>query len=187
METPAPPFSSTIEKPNNIKFIKEYNLNFDNIGYLLKLGIIPITTEELVILVQDTSDINSFCYQSSFSLEKLQEINKCFRQFDSVEEIIEIFKDIIEEKKILIKKINNELTVILKLKKLGKGEEEISFCLTKKNLSEEKIIENLINNINDMKSQISKLKTEINNYKNDKIFIPKFENGWNNFYQLMNL
>ena len=98
METqPAP--SYTVDKPNSLKILNEYNLNFDNTGYLLKLGIIPITKEELIIFIQENDDINSFCYQSFFSLEKLQKMNKCFRQFDSIEEIIDTLNEIIAEKK----------------------------------------------------------------------------------------
>ena len=75
------------------------------------------------------------------------------------------------------------MDIIFKLKKPGKGEEEIHFCLNKTNLSAEKIIENLINHINDMKSEINELRSEITNMKNIKKFIPNFENGWSNFYQ----
>ena len=182
METqPAPCF--TAEKPNIIKFINEYNLNFDSTGYLLKLGTTQITIEELIIFIQENDNINSFCYQSFFSLEKLQKMNKCFRQFDSIEQIIDTLNEIIAEKKISIKKINNDLIVTFNLKKPGKGEEEIHFCLTKTNISVEKIIENLISHINDMKSEINKLKNEISNIKNSKKFIPNLENGWSNFYE----
>ena len=182
METPPAP-SLTVEKPNNMKFVNEYNLNFDNISYLLKLGIIPLTIEELIIFAQENNDINSFCYQNSFSLEKIQNMNKIFKQFDSIKEIINILKEIIEDKKISIKKINNDLNVIFKVKKPGKGEEEIIFCLTKTKFSVEKIIENLISHINDMKLEINKLKSEISNNGKSKIFLPKLENGWKNFYQ----
>lgn len=184
METPAPlSFVEDKPKPKDITFINEYNLNFDNVGYLLKVGIIPIRIEELILFVKETNQINSFCYQSSYSLESLQKMNKSFRQFDSIEEVIDILKEIINEKKISLKKINKDLEIIFKLKKPGKGEEEIHFCLNKTNLSVEKIIENLINHINDMKLEINGLRTEISNMKNIKKFIPKFENGWNNFYQ----
>ena len=182
METPPAP-SSMVEKPNNMKFTNEYNLNFDNTDYLLKLGTIPISIEELIIFVQENNDINAFYYQGSFSLEKLQNMNKFFRQFDSIDEIINMLKEIIEEKKISIKKINNDLAFALKIKKLGKGEEEINILLTKTNISNQKIIENLISHINDMKLEINKLKNEISNNKISKKYIPKFENGWNNFYQ----
>lgn len=182
METAAP-LSFMEEKPKDIKFINEYNLNFDNIGYLLKLGIVPIKIEELFIFVKEIDQINSFCYQSSFSLETLQKMNKSFRQFDSIEEIIDILKEIINEKKISFKKANKDLDIIFKFKKPGKGEEEIQFCLNKTNISVEKTIENLISHINNMKLEIKELKTEITNMKNNKVFIPVFENGWSNFHQ----
>ena len=100
METPAPlSFVEDKPKPKDITFINEYNLNFDNVGYLLKVGIIPIRIKELIIFIKENNQVNSFCYQSSFSLETLQKMNKSFRQFDSIEEIIDILKEIINEKK----------------------------------------------------------------------------------------
>ena len=47
-------------------------------------------------------------------------MNKCFRQFDSIEEIIDTLNEIIAEKKISIKKINNDLIVTFNLKKARK-------------------------------------------------------------------
>ena len=144
----------------------------------------PIKKEELIIFVKEINNLNSFCYKSSFSLETLQKMNKSFRQFDSIEEVIDILKEIITEKKISIKKIKLDLDIIFKLKRPGKGEEEIHFFLNKTNLPTEKIIENLINKINSMKLEINELKSEITNMKNIKKFIPKFENGWRNYYDV---
>ena len=75
-------------------------------------------------------------------------MNKIFWQFDTIDETIDALKEIISNKKISIKKENNELSIIFKFIKLGKGEEEVIFSLKKNNIENEKIIENLISNIN---------------------------------------
>ena len=171
---------SEIDKEyNRIEFINEYNLTYDNIDYLLKLGITSIKKEELIIFVNEINDLNSFCFHGSFSLENLQKLNKSFKQFDSIGEVLETFKEIIEDKKVLIKKSNKELNVIFKLKKPGKGEEEVNFNLIKINCPTEKIIENLIIHINNNKLEIDKLKNQINNQI--KKYVPVLENGWCNF------
>lgn len=169
-----------MDTPDKPSFLDEYNLNFENNNYLLKLGKISNKIEQLLLFVNEENKFNSCCYQESFSLEKLQKINKCFKQFDSIDEIIIVLKEIISDKKVSIKKINNDLIIIIKVNKLGKGEEVINFILSKKRLSNEMIIQNLINHINNMEVEINKLKKEKIN-TNVKKFIPKFENGWKNY------
>jgi len=198
METPPPVFQKAEIEEKKIKFINEYNLNFDNINYLLKFGKIKNNVEELIIFIKEENVIDSYFYQQSYSLEELQKKNKSFRLFDSIDETIECLKDIISEKKVLIKKINEVLTIIFILNKLGKGEEEVNFTLTKNNLNIEKVVDNLISHIkninieiNELKNEIKDLKIENENLKKEnkiinekfnnekvKIFYPQLENGW---------
>ena len=180
MNTPAPvivPKPTVNNEKKEIKFINEYQLNFENIFYLLKIGKIENEIEEIIIFVKIENNIDTVYYQNTFSLESLQKMNKIFRQFDTIDETIDALQDIISEKNIIIKKENDELLIIFKFKKLGKGEEEIIFILTKNNLENGKIIENLISNINGLKLEIEKLKNEINSPKIKK-YKPVLENGW---------
>ena len=131
MNTPAPIPKPTINtEKKDIEFINEYKLNFENIIYLLKIG--KIVNEEIIIFVKIENMIETVYYQNNFSLENLQKMNKIFRQFDTIDETIDALKDIISDKNIKIKKENDELFIIFKFKKLGKGEEEIIFKLSKK-------------------------------------------------------
>jgi len=194
MNTPAPVPKPTINsEKKDIKYIQEYELNFDNIIYLLKIGKIVNEIEELIFFVEIKNSIEVLYYQIIFSLENLQKMNKIFRQFDTIDEIIDTLKEIISDKNIIIKKENDELLIKFKFKKLGKGEEEIIFKLEKNNLENGKIIENLISNINNLKLEIKNLTTNINNLKleiyklkneNDSKKIIKYqpvlENGWIN-------
>ena len=86
----------------------------------------------------------SQCYQKSFNLNRLQEINKFFRAFDSLEEAEEFIKDVFQEKSVLVKKEEENLILILKFKIGAKKEEEVRIKLTKQSISEKNIIQKLI-------------------------------------------
>ena len=181
MDNSAPitlPTQNTNLDEKDIKFIEEHKLNLDNKNYVLKFGKIENNKiDVLIIFAKDENLIDTCYYQSCFSIEKLQKVNKLFRQYDTIDEAIDALKDIISHKKISITKENNELHIILKYVKLGKGEEEIIFILQKSNLESGKIIENLISNLNNLKLEIEQLKKEISNKKLKK-YHPVLENGW---------
>lgn len=161
----------------DIQFIYEYKLNVEKIVYLVKIGKIVNEIEEMIIFVKVEAMIDTSYFQNSFNLEKLQTMNKLFRQFDTIDETIDALKETIIDKKITIEKKNDEILIMFKFKKLGKGEEEIIFNLKKNNIENGKIIENLISNINNMQLEIIKLKNEINSKKIKK-YRPVLENGW---------
>ena len=153
MDNSAPitlPSQNTNIDEKDIKFIEEHKLYLDNKNYVLKFGKIENKIEELIIFAKDENLIDTCYYQSCFSIENLQKVNKLFRQYDTIDEAIDALKDIISHKKISITKENSELHIILKYVKLGKGEEEIIFILKKSNLESGKIIQNLISNINNL-------------------------------------
>ena len=180
MNTSAPvivPKPTVNNEKKEIKFITEYQLNFENIFYLLKIGKIENEIQEIIIFIKIENYIDTVYYQNTFSLESLQKMNKICRQFDTIDETIDALKDIISDKNIIIKKENDELLIKFKFKKLGKGEEELIFKLTKNNIENGKIIENLISNINGLKLEIEKLKKEIN-FPKIKKYKPVLENGW---------
>ena len=178
METAAPipkPTMNNFQK--EIKYINEYKINSENSIYAVKIGKIITQSEELTIFVKNENIINRDYYQSNFSLENLQKMNKIFRQYDTIDETIDTLKDIISEKKWSFKKENDLLFIIFKIKKLGKGEEEFNLKLEKKNEETGKIIDNLITNFNNLKLEVEELKNEINKKKTKK-YTPILENGW---------
>ena len=178
MDIPAQVINPNIDNPKEeIKFMNEYKLNLENINYLIKIGKITNEIEELIIIVKIESLIDKDYFQNIFSLENLHNMNKIFRQFDTIDEIIESLKAIISEKKIAIKKENDKIFIIFKFKKLVKGEEEINFILKKNSIENGKIIDSLISNITNLKSEVENLKNLIN-LKKIKKYSPILENGW---------
>ena len=202
MERPSKPTSIFSKDSKNIKFLDEYQLNFNTINYLIKIGII-MESKELAIFAKE-ENINEYYYQNCFSLEYFHNKNKMFKLFDKIEEIIDALKDIISNKTLTIKKEegNENLSIILKVKILGKGEEEIKLTLTKKNEKTEIIINNLKAKIADLESEaikrkneteiiiknleakIADLESEVIKLKNEnksikvKKYKPILENGW---------
>ena len=77
---------------------------------------------------------------------------------------------IFEEKKVNIKKENGNIFLILKIPKIGRGEDLISIELNKKSLSIEELNENLSKEVSELKNKIEDLdkehKNEINELKN---------------------
>ena len=172
MEAPTVKF----EKDNkNIDFKFEKKLLLENVSYLIKFGKFKSEQEELIIFVKEENVISSGYYQESFSLENLQKLSKCFRIFDTIDETIDCLKEVIEAQKISIKKDLDVLNFMVKLNKAGKGEEEVNLKLTKNSLSTGKIVESLIEQINEMKKEIKENKEEIKkiNEKLDILFKEK--------------
>ena len=164
------------EKDNkNIDFKFEKKLLLENVNYLIKFGKFKSEQEELIIFVKEENVISSGYYQESFSLDNLQKLSKCFRIFDTIDETIDCLKEVIEAQKISIKKDLDVLNFMAKLNKAGKGEEEVNLKLTKNSLSTGKIVESLIEQINEMKKEIKENKEEIKkiNEKLDILFKEK--------------
>ena len=168
----------TIKNENdnkNIDFILEKFLLLENVNYLIKFGKFKSKQEELIIFVKEENIISSGYYQESFSLDNLQKLSKCFRFFDTIDETIDGLKEVIEDNKISIKKDLDVLNFMVKLNRGGKGEEEVNLKLTKNSLSTGKIVESLIEQINEMKKEIKENKEEIKkiNEKLDILFKEK--------------
>lgn len=178
MDMAAPLVTPTMNNnKEDAKFIKEYKFNSDNINYILKIGKVVNENEEMIIFVEDKNKINSCYYQNSFSLKNLQIMYKIFRQFDTIDEAINVLKDIISDKQITILKEEDNLSIIFKFQNLRKQIEEINFILRKNNKETGKIIDNLISNINNINQELQQLKKEINS-KKIKIYHPVLQNGW---------
>ena len=151
----------------SLKEPKEFSLINDLKKYIVLIGK-SSKLEKLGIQLKE-SDFNlNFFYENFFNLEELKNINKYFRIYDNIDEVIPDIEAIFEEKKFSIKFENDKLMVILKFNKIGKGEELISLELKKNSLSLEKICENLIKEIKYLKNKIIEQEKEIKILKEKK-------------------
>ena len=164
MEAPTP-----VEK-ENVQFIeKKFLLN--EIVYILK-----ITNEyNYLKFIIDSKDIDKvdFYYEIKFELKDLYSLNKYFRQFDSIEEVIESLKNnenLINEKTNLNTyeiSYNNSLMILkLNLYLMSGKIQLINIQLKQKKLEDKIIINKLKEYIRYIKS-IPEINEIINNYELD--------------------
>ena len=145
MEAPKPISLITPSKPeNNITLLdkKEFKLSNEKVEYTVEIGKLSSTENLGIKLKENISSIKVY-YSNVFNLEELRNIHKSFRAFDNINEAVTNIQDIFEEKKVNLKIENGNIFLILKINKIGKGEDLISIKLSKKSLSLQKLNENL--------------------------------------------
>jgi len=163
-------FPSQITPDENllIKNEKEFKLTLNNKEYLIYIGI-SSSLEKLEIKIKELSSEPLNLYENIFSLMELKKVNKYFRIFDNIDELISFIEEIFEQKNADLKFENNNILLILK-NIIGKKEELISLEIKKKLLSvketceylskENIILKNKINEIDELKNEIQLLKEE---------------------------
>ena len=180
MEAPKPISLITPSKSeNNLSFIdkKEFKLSNEKVEYIVEIGKLS-STENLGIKLKENISSTKVYYSNIFNLEELRNIHKSFRMFDNINEAISNIQDIFEEKKVNLKIENDNIFLILKNNKIGRGEDLISIKLNKTSLSLEELNENLFKEVSQLKNKIEdlennetvvKLKNEIDKLKNEII------------------
>ena len=159
MEAPIPVFINSNEKLTLIKS-KDFKLINDQKEYIISIGKSSVL-KKLGFQLKELSLEKNFYYYNYYTLEELQDISKCFRVFDNIEEVIPIIIIIFEENNYNLKFENNNAILNLKLNKIGKGEELISLQLQKDKLSLEEICENLSKEVQILKNKVSEQENEI--------------------------
>lgn len=136
------------------------------------------SSNELVISLKDLDPTNipSFTYQGKFTLEDLTNKSKIFKIFDSVTEIPETLKELLEKGKYKLNKTNEVLNLKLTLMNVYK-EEEIDLELYRVVMDNDSIIEELsegISKMNKKAMEYAKLYNEMKKLHNEsKIEIEK--------------
>ena len=138
---------------------------------LYKLIIIK-ENDEIILESNIMDDIFDRQYQININLKQFYNINKIFRENKSINDIYSKYFNNIKEKDIIINLNNNKIEL--------KYKEEINFILEPKKLNHENIIMKLCEKIDNINSEINKIKMENNNLKNIII------NNENNIEQIKN-
>ena len=168
MEAPKPiSLITPAKQENNIKLLdkKEFKLSNEKVEYIVEIGKISSTENLGIKLKENISSIKVY-YSNIFNLEELRNIHKSFRAFDNINEAVSNIQEIFEEKKVNIKIENGNIFLILKIHKIGKGEDLISIELNKKSLSLEELNENLSKEVSELKNKIELLEKENKEHKN---------------------
>ena len=115
---------------------------------------------KLVFIVQQNDSLKNYIYQSEFALEDLQQLNKLFRIFDSIDEA---YKDISGIK--IIEEESNNININLNLTSLSSKTEDICIKIKKNYLNNEKTNEIIFEELYKINSELKEEKLKNENLK----------------------
>ena len=146
---------------NSLNFELSMIENEKNINFAIEIK--KVSEDELQIDVNEIEEIKK--YSKKLSLKELIQLDKNFKLYDSMEEIINFFKKIENKKGILISRNKNDLILTISLFNID--DSKITIIITQKELTQSE----LMNYLYDKIKEISFLKTKINELENKIIEI----------------
>ncbi len=108
----------------------------------------------------DNSNIISSIYKGKFNFNELKEKNKFLMIYDSIEELCDFFKQIINQKKLAITNESNGIKTSWNFIK-GVSEDKIELIFTKTKMEKDDIINNLVNEIKNLKLENIKVNEKV--------------------------
>lgn len=129
--------------------------------YSVKFGISQ-NKNSLLFQVFPKDQLENFCYHADYTFDDFQKLSKGFKMCESIDEILEIMKEIFNSKKagIKIDKENKVVIILLKIILLGGKEQEIQIKLRQKNLDVNEINKELCNKVKLLENDIKEIKKE---------------------------
>ena len=163
----------------NVENFLEVQVEQNNMKYNLKIK----SKKDIVeFILHDKNEFPSIYYSQKLNFQKIKSLNKVFDLFNSLKDFFDYLKILSQKKKIGVKKSNDKLILILYIEVLLKQQEiEIELFPVKKDMNSniKELYQELINikkRITD-NEELTKLKKEINELKNDnKLLISIIEN-----------
>ena len=125
----------SMETPNNyllsdLNDIKEYKLFNNEKEYLIQIGKTS-NKERLGLKIKEASSNIKFYYEKYFNLKELQNINKAFRRFDSIDEAFTSIDAIFQSKNAsIIIRDDNNLCLNFEINQMLKGKEIIQYAIS---------------------------------------------------------
>ena len=145
-----------MEKKFNIE-IKTNKNNTYSITFSLGSAL-GIEAEQINNLIKKT-------FSNEFTFDEIIEKNSYFKSFNSLDEVLDEFNDLVKENKTAIEETENNLKIIIPVHhRLNK---EITFTLKKNEKNDNEKINDLAQLINKQNQEITDLKAENNKLKNE--------------------
>ena len=171
-------FSTEKESINADNFL-EVQVEQNYMKYNLKIK----SKKDIVeFILHDKNEFPSIYYFQNMNFQKIKSLNKVLDLFNSLKDFFDYLKTLSQKKKIGVKKLNDKIILILYIEVLLKQQEiEIELFPVKKDMNSniKELYQELINikkRITD-NEELTKLKKEINELKNDnKLLISIIEN-----------
>ena len=110
MEAPKPIVMETKVEPP--KIIKEFDIELNEEIYTLKVG--KFSNVENIYFIANQKNNSLLLFEGNYSLNALCKLNQSFRFFNSIDDLINVFDDMVKNKKIFMEKSQND-NLLLKL------------------------------------------------------------------------
>ena len=138
-----------------------YNLKKEDVSISVTLS--NLSNNTLQIKITENDSIPSRSYSENFTLENLQKLNRYFKLFETIEEILPEFKNLFEDNKInfTLKSDSVELDLILPLKVIEKA--VLTIPETEKD--QKQVISDLCTIVNELRKKVKKLETQLEKTK----------------------
>ena len=107
-----------------------------------------------------TPNIIPSLFQRKYDFNELKEKNKFLRIYDTIDELSQFFKDILNQKKLSIIKESNNLKTVWSFIK-GTSEDNIQLILTKGEMKKDDIIDSLVKEIKFLKNENVKVNEKV--------------------------
>lgn len=185
------------ETPGENTIIETMKLNQNGKNYKLEM---LIDGEYMTFnLYEENNYINTIYFNQKMSLSEIKNKHQIFCVFNSCKDFSDYIKVLFDNKKLSIKKSNDSISIAMNIEYLFK-QEIIEISLKEKNVSANDLNNNLIKEINNLKSitlnledkinkqnsEIIKLKEE-NNILREEIRNLKIITGYNDYIESQNL
>ena len=157
--SPAP-----INKDNQIAS-SEYEMKINEENFHIK---IILFSENINFVAHKQNSVSSFYYTNNFKLDKLKQLSKSFILFDSINDIYNCIKAIIDDGKGKIFYENENFVLSIPIFLPTGKQELVNFNLNKNKIEKDEIIQNLCKRINELENTIITLK-ENDKIKNEQI------------------
>ena len=116
-------------------------------------------SNSLVIKIIEVDSILNRCYSADFTLEKLVKLNKYFKLFETIQQLIIELSNLIEENKITFSFNNNSIDLILHLPL--KVIEKLILPIPETEQDIQEVVSGLCTTINTLRKKVQKLENEL--------------------------
>ena len=116
-------------------------------------------SNSLVIKIIEVDSILNRCYSADFTLEKLVKLNKYFKLFETIQQLILELSNLIEENKITFSFNNNSIDLILHLPL--KVIEKLILPIPETEQDIQEVVSGLCTTVNTLRKKVQKLENEL--------------------------
>ena len=155
--------SETPIKMETPKIMNSNTYNLKNKDMSISVTLSNLSNNTLQIKIIENDSIPSRSYSANFTLENLQKLNRYFKLFETIEEILPELNNLFEDNKITFTLNSNsvELDLSLPLKVIEKA--VLTIPETEKD--QKQVISDLCTIVNELRKKVKKLETELEKTK----------------------